>query len=52
MLDYTILGKASFTVVGVKRQFNSETSYEEIPEGMWAQFPCTMETLQDTNTKI
>ena len=35
--------------------------WEEIPEGCetrvipgscWAQFPCTMETLQDTNTKI
>lgn len=23
-----------------------------IPGGLWAEFPCTMETLQDTNTKI
>ena len=106
MLDYSIVEKAPFTIIGVKRPFNSETSYreipkfwdewlgqggdrpimgtfgvcidmkgkdfdywiadlyfpwEEIPEGCetrvipgstWAQFPCTVETLQDTNTKI
>ena len=106
MLDYRIVEKAQFTVVGVKRRFNSDTSYqevpkfwnewlaqgekrpimgtfglcldtdgkyfdywiadmyfpwEEIPEGcetrvipasLWAQFPCTLKTLQDTNTKI
>lgn len=106
MLDYQIVEKAPFTIVGVKREFNSETSYqevpkfwdewmaqgekrpimgtfgacldmrgkffdywiadlyfpwEEIPEGCetrvipgscWAQFPCTLATLQDTNTKI
>ena len=106
MLDYRIVEKAPFTIVGVKRPFNSDTSYqeipkfwdewlaqgekrsimgtfgvcldmrgkefdywiadlyfpwEEIPEGCetrvipgssWAQFPCTMKTLQDTNTKI
>ena len=106
MLDYSIVEKAPFTIIGVKRPFNSETSYqeipkfwdewmaqgenrpimgtfgvcidmkgkdfdywiadlyfpwEEIPEGcetrvipgsIWAQFPCTIATLQDTNTKI
>ena len=106
MLDYSIVEKAPFTIIGVKRPFNSETSYqeipkfwdewmaqgenrpimgtfgvcidmkgkdfdywiadlyfpwEEIPEGCetrvipgstWAQFPCTIATLQDTNTKI
>ncbi|WP_029231767.1 AraC family transcriptional regulator [Butyrivibrio sp. VCB2006] len=106
MLDYKIVEKAPFTIVGVKRPFNSETSYqeipkfwdewlakgekrsimgtfgvcidmkgkdfdywiadlyfpwEEIPEGcetrvipgsLWAQFPCKISTLQDTNTKI
>ncbi len=106
MLDYRIVEKAPFTIIGVKRPFHSDTSYqeipkfweewlaqgedrpilgtfgvcidmdgknfdywiadlyfpwEEIPEGCetrvipgscWAQFPCTMETLQDTNTKI
>ena len=106
MLDYSIVEKAPFTIIGVKRPFNSETSYreipkfwdewldqgenrpimgtfgvcidmkgkdfdywiadlyfpwEDIPEGcetrvipgsIWAQFPCTIGTLQDTNTKI
>ena len=106
MLDYRIAEKAPFTIVGVKRRFHSDTSYqeipkfwdewlaqgekrpvmgtfgvcidmdgkefdywiadlyfpwEEIPEGCetrvipqstWAQFPCTIQTLQDTNTKI
>lgn len=106
MLDYRIVEKAPFTVVGVKRPFHSDTSYEEIPKfwdewlaqgedrpvmgtfgicidmdgkdfdywiadvyfpweevpegcgtrvipgGLWAEFPCTMETLQSVNTKI
>ena len=106
MLDYRIVEKAPFTIVGVKRPFNSDTSYQEIPKfwdewlsqgenrpimgtfgvcidmkgkdfdywiadlyfpwedipegcetrvisaSTWAQFPCTMENLQDTNTKI
>ena len=106
MLDYRIVEKAPFTIMGVKRPFNSDTSYEEIPKfwnewlaqgekrpvmgtfgvcidmkgkdfdywiadlyfpweeipagcetrvipgSLWAQFPCTIKTLQDTNTKI
>ena len=106
MLEYRIVEKAPFTIVGVKRPFNMDTSYqevpkfwdewlaqgekrsimgtfgacigtegknfdywiadlyfpwEEIPEGCetkvipgsyWAPFPCTIDTLQDTNTKI
>ena len=106
MLDYRIVEKAPFTIVGVKRSFNSDTSYQEIPKfwdewlaqgekrtiigtfgvcldmkgkdfdywiadlyfpwkdvpegcetrvipaSCWAQFPCTIKTLQDTNTKI
>ena len=106
MLEYSIVEKAPFTIIGVKRPFNSETSYQEIPKfwdewmaqgekrpimgtfgvcidmqgkdfdywiadlyfpwedipegcetrvipgSTWAQFPCTIETLQDTNTKI
>ncbi|SFB99643.1 AraC family transcriptional regulator [Butyrivibrio sp. YAB3001] len=106
MLDYQIVKKAPFTIVGVKRPFNSDTSYQEIPKfwdellakgesrpikgtfgicldmkgkdfdywiadlyfpweeipkdcetrvipgGFWAQFPCKMSTLQETNTKI
>ena len=106
MLDYSIVEKAPFTIIGVKRPFNSDTSYQEIPKfwdewlaqgekrpimgtfgvcidmkgkdfdywiadlyfpwedipegcetrvipgSTWAQFPCTIATLQDTNTKI
>ena len=106
MLDYRIVEKAPFTIVGTKRSFNSDTSYQEIPKfwnewlaqgekrpimgtfgvcidmkgkdfdywiadlyfpwedipegcetrvipgSSWAQFPCTISTLQDTNTKI
>ena len=32
MLDYSIMEKASFTIVGIRRRFNSETSYQEIPK--------------------
>lgn len=104
MLEYKIVEKAPFTVVGYKKQFNNETSYQEIPEwwgekqgqqsdvmgmfgvcidtdgklfdymiadlyspwkavpegcvthtipgGAWAVFPCTLGTLQETNTKM
>jgi AraC family transcriptional regulator len=106
MMDYRIVEKAPFTIVGVKKPFNSDTSYEKIPKfwnewlaqgegrpvkgtfgvcidmkgkdfdywiadlylpwedvpegcetriipaSLWAQFPCTIRTLQDTNTKI
>lgn len=104
MLEYKIVEKAAFTVVGYKKQFNNETSYQEIPKwwndmlanspavmgqfgvcidtdgklfdylisdlyqpwqavpegcithtipgGTWAVFPCTLGTLQDTNTKM
>ena len=106
MMDYRIVEKAPFTIVGVKRPFNSDTSYQEIPKfwdewlaqgenrpvmgtfgvcvdmkgkdfdywiadlylpwqdipegcetrmipgSLWAQFPCKISTLQDTNTRI
>ena len=32
MLDYRIAWKAPFTVMGIKRRFNSDTSYQEIPK--------------------
>ena len=32
MLDYRIVEVAPFTIVGLKRRFNSETSYQEIPK--------------------
>ena len=37
MLEYKIVEKAQFTVMGVARRFNSETSYEEIPK-YWQAF--------------
>ena len=106
MLEYQITKKAPFTVIGVKRPCNMDTSYQEIPkfwdewlaqgedrpvmgtfgvcidtngknfdywiadlyfpwedipegcetrlipESLWAQFPCTIPTLQSVNTKI
>lgn len=32
MLDYRIVEKAPFTVVGVKRRFHADTSYQQIPK--------------------
>ncbi len=32
MLEYRIVEKAPFTVMGIRRRFNSETSYREIPK--------------------
>ena len=32
MMEYRIVEKPQFTVVGIKRRFNNETSYQEIPE--------------------
>ena len=32
MLEYSIVEKAPFTIVGVKRPFHSDTSYQEIPK--------------------
>ena len=106
MLDYRIVECAPFTIVGVKRPFRTDTSYQEIPKfwdewlaqgeqrpimgtfglcldmdgkdfdywiadlyrpwepipegcetrvipgSLWAQFPCTIATLQSVNTKI
>nr|MBR4280365.1 AraC family transcriptional regulator [Clostridia bacterium] len=104
MMEYRIEKKDTFTVMGYKKQFNSDTSYQEIPKwweammgqqsavmgqfgvcidsdgkdfdymiadlyqpwqdvpekcvthtipgGMWAVFPCTLGTLQDTNTRM
>ena len=37
MLDYRIVEKAPFTIVGFHRRFNSETSYQEIP-GFWKEW--------------
>ncbi len=37
MLEYRIVEKAPFTVVGVKRRFCSDTSYQEIPK-FWSEW--------------
>ena len=37
MLDYRIVEKAPFTIVGTKRRFNSDTRYQEIPK-FWAEY--------------
>lgn len=104
MMTYRIERKEAFTVVGYKRGFSSDTSYQEIPAwwtalmaqqpavmgqfgvcidsdgkdfdymiadlyqpwrdvpadcvthvlpgGLWAVFPCTLGTLQETNTRM
>lgn len=45
MLDYRIVEKASFTIVGIKRRFNSETSYQEIPK-YWSEWASDMRGLK------
>lgn len=45
MLDYTILEKAPFTVVGVKKRFSTETSYTEIP-AFWDEWMKDMKGLK------
>ena len=37
MLDYRIVERAPFTIVGVKRRFNSDTSYQDIPK-FWTEY--------------
>ncbi|MGN1423758.1 MAG: effector binding domain-containing protein [Oscillospiraceae bacterium] len=36
MMEYSIVEKAQFTIMGVARRFNSETSYSEIPK-FWTE---------------
>lgn len=45
MLDYRIVEKAPFTIVGVKRRFNTETSYQEIPK-YWKEWMGDMKGLK------
>ena len=37
MLEYRIVEKAPFTIVGTRRRFNSDTSYQEIPK-FWTEY--------------
>ena len=45
MLDYRIVEKAPFTIVGIKRRFNTETSYQEIPK-FWNEWTSDMKGLK------
>ena len=45
MLDYKIVEKAPFTVVGVKKRFSAETSYKEIPK-FWGEWMSDMKGLK------
>ena len=45
MLDYRIVEKAPFTVVGIRRRFNSDTSYQEIPR-FWDEWTKDMHSLK------
>lgn len=45
MLDYRIVEKAPFTIVGIKRRFNSDTSYQEIPK-YWNEWAKDMKGLK------
>ncbi|MCR4840578.1 MAG: AraC family transcriptional regulator [Lachnospiraceae bacterium] len=45
MLNYKIVEKAPFTVVGIKKQFNAETSYTDIPK-FWSEWMSDMKGLK------
>lgn len=45
MLDYKIVEKAPFTVVGVRRRFDCDTSYKEIPV-FWDEWMSDMKGLK------
>lgn len=45
MLDYRIVEKAPFTIVGFKRTFNTDTSYQEIPK-FWNEWKAGNSTIK------
>ena len=45
MLDYQIVEKAPFTVVGIKKRFSAETSYSEVPK-FWNEWMSDMKGLK------
>ncbi|HCA22303.1 MAG TPA: AraC family transcriptional regulator [Lachnospiraceae bacterium] len=45
MLDYKIVEKAPFTVIGIKKSFNTETNYTEVPE-FWNEWMSDMKGLK------
>ena len=47
MLNYKIVEKAPFTVVGIKKQINAETSYEDVPK-FWDEWMSDRKGLKGT----
>ena len=47
MLDYRIVEKEQFTVVGIKRKFNDETAYQEVPK-FWQEWMSDKKGLMGT----
>ena len=45
MLDYKIVEKAPFTVTGIKKRFDAETSYKQVPE-FWSEWSSDMKGLK------
>ncbi|MDO4863367.1 MAG: AraC family transcriptional regulator [Ruminococcus sp.] len=45
MLDYKIVEKAPFTLVGIKRRFDCETGYKEVPK-FWGEWMSDMKGLK------
>ena len=45
MLEYRIVERAPFTVIGIKRRFHSDTSYQEIPK-FWNEWTADMKGLK------
>ena len=45
MLDYKIVEKAPFTVTGIKKRFDAETSYKQVPE-FWGEWSSDMKGLK------
>ncbi len=45
MLDYRIVEKAPFTIVGMKKRFNTDTSYQEVPK-FWGEWMKDMKGLK------
>ena len=44
MLDYRIVEKAPFTVMGIRKRFNEDTCYQEVPK-FWSEWMSDMKGL-------
>lgn len=55
LMDYKIVKKESFTVMGVEKEFSYDNAKQEVPAFEWAVFACKgalPQALQDVNVKI